>query len=595
MASPDGDRAISDVCATIRRASESARTSAHGPVWLALREHGDLMARAVALEQLDAKVGATLPLYGLPFAVKDNIDVAGLPTTAGCPAFAYTPGHSAPVVERLEQAGAICIGKTHLDQFATGLVGTRSPLGPVPNPFNAAYVCGGSSSGSAVAVALGHVAFALGTDTAGSGRIPAAFNNIVGIKPSRGLLSTRGVVPACRSLDCVSILAPDFATAWKVMHVAARRDDDDPFARDVRQRPVFGPAIRLGLLSPLEFCGDALAQAHFSAVIEQWKALGVETIEVPFAPFMEVANLLYEGPWVAERDAAIGAFLNAHPDECDPAVRSIVAGAARFTATDAFRSGHRLRELAAQLAPVWRRLDALLVPTAPTIPTLADVARDPLAANAQLGRYVNFVNLLDLSAIAVPAGFRGDGLPAGFTLMAPAGSDHALAELAHRYLLRHPSRMGVSETIGELGPSPLPLPDDREWVRLAVAGAHMRGMPLNHELVSQDARFVGTARTAPRYRLHALPGSIPKPGLVRAIGGACIGLELWDVPSDGFGRFVAKIPPPMAIGSVELEAGAWVKGFVCEPIALIEATDITSYDDWRTYIDSRGTQPAAIE
>ena len=583
-----------DVCAAIHRASESTRTSAHGPVWLALRDERDLMARAERLQRLDTKASAALPLYGVAFAVKDNIDVAGLPTTAGCPAFAYTPRDSAPVVERLEQAGAICIGKTHLDQFATGLVGTRAPQGPIPNPFNADYVCGGSSSGSAVAVALGQVAFALGTDTAGSGRIPAAFNNLVGIKPSRGLLSTRGVVPACRSLDCVSILARDLATAWKVMQVAAWRDDTDPFSREVLQRPVVGSMVRLGLLAPLEFCGDAMAESHFAAVAGQWKALGAETIEVPFAPFMEVADLLYEGPWVAERDAAVGNFLRAHPDDCDPAVRSIVESAARFSATDAFRGSYRLRELTVQLAPVWRQIDALLVPTAPTIPTLAAVAREPIAVNAQLGRYVNFVNLLDLAAIAVPAGFRGDGLPAGFTLIAPAGSDHALAELAHRYLSRYPNRLGVSETIAAMEAPPQPLVDDRGWVRLAVAGAHMRGMPLNHELVSHDARFVATARTAPRYRLHALPGPIPKPGLVRAPEGASVGLELWDLPSEGFGRFVAKIPAPMAIGSVELDSGAWVKGFVCEPIALVEATDITSYGDWRTYVDSR-CAPLAVE
>ena len=552
------------------------------------------MARAERLKSQASSAEVAYPLYGTAFAVKDNIDVAGLPTTAGCPAFAYMPRESAPVVERLEQAGAICIGKTHLDQFATGLVGTRSPAGPVPNPFNADYVCGGSSSGSAVAVALGQVAFALGTDTAGSGRIPAAFNNVVGIKPSRGLLSTRGVVPACRSLDCVAILARDLATAWQVLQVAASRDPDDAYAREVRQRPVFAPTVRLGVLSPLEFFGDAMAQAQFAGVRAQWKHLGAETSEVPRAPFTEVSNLLYEGPWIAERDAAIGDFLRAHPDDCDPIVRAIVAGATQFSATDAFRGRHRLRELATQLAPLWQRVDALLAPTAPTIPTLAAVAREPIAANARLGLYVNFVNLLDLAAIAVPAGFRGDGLPSGFTLIAPAGSDHALAELAHRYSLRYPSRMGVGETIGAIGPPPQPLPGMRDWVRLAVAGAHMQGMPLNHELLDQGARFAGAARTAPRYRLHLLAGAIPKPALVRTGEGASIGLELWDVPLDGFGRFTAQIPPPLAIGNVELETGAWVKGFVSEPIALVDAVDITSYGDWRSYIDSRRAGLAAV-
>jgi allophanate hydrolase len=594
MASPAPGRAGAHVCATIRTASEQARTAAHGPVWLALREHDALMARAAELERQASSAGCALPLYGLAFAVKDNIDVAGLPTTAGCTAFAYMPHASAPVVERLEQAGAICLGKTHLDQFATGLVGTRSPLGPVPNPFHADYVCGGSSSGSAVAVALGQVAFALGTDTAGSGRIPAAFNNVVGIKPSRGLLSTRGVVPACRSLDCVAILARDLATAWKALQVAAWRDPDDAYARAVPQRPVFGPVARLGVLAPLEFFGDAMAQAQFAGVRAQWQDLGAEITEVPLAPFSEVSDLLYAGPWIAERDAAIGDFLKAHPDDCDPTVRAIVAGAAQYSATDAFRGRHRRRELAAQVAPVWQRVDALLAPTAPTIPTLAAVAREPIAANAPLGLYVNFVNLLDLAAIAVPARFRSDGLPAGFTLIAPAGSDHALAELAHRYLLRHPHRMGVLETIGETGPSPQPLPDGRDWVRLAVAGAHMCGMPLNHELLAQDARFVAAVRTAPRYRLYELAGAMPKPALVRATEGASIGVELWDVPHEGFGRFTAQVPPPLAIGNVELGTGAWVKGFVCEPIGLVEATDITSYGDWRSYLDSRRRGLAAV-
>src|SRR5208283_5570633 len=372
MAMPAPGPADSDLCATIGAASERARTCTRGPVWLALRAHHELMARAQKLERL-AMSRHDFPLYGVTFGVKDNIDVAGLPTTAGCPAFAYTPRDSAPVVDRLERAGAICIGKTHLDQFATGLVGTRSPHGPVPNPFNADYVCGGSSSGSAVAVALDHVAFALGTDTAGSGRLPAAFNHLVGIKPTRGLLSTRGVVPACRSLDCVAILARELATAWRVLQVAAGHEREDIFARAVRQRPVFAAVARLGLPSPLEFFGDAVAQAQFAAVVEQWRSLGAEIVELPLAALQEISNLLYDGPWVAERDAAFGAFLRAHPEQCDPTVRTIVASAANFSARDAFESGYRLRELAAQLAPTWQRIDALLVPTAPTIPTLAAV------------------------------------------------------------------------------------------------------------------------------------------------------------------------------------------------------------------------------
>ncbi len=586
--------ASADISAAVAEASEQARSTLHGPVWLALRAHDDIMARARCVERLHIDARAKLPLCGLTFGVKDNIDVAGLPTTAGCPAYAHTPRESASVVERLERAGAICIGKTHLDQFATGLVGTRSPHGALPNPFDTEFVCGGSSSGSAVAVALGHVAFALGTDTAGSGRIPAGFNNVVGIKPSRGLVSTRGVVPACRSLDCVSIFAGDLATAWNVLQFAAANDPADPYARTLIQRLPFPATIRLGIFDALEFNGDALAQAHFAGVVSKWRALGAKLADAHFAPFAEVARLLYDGPWIAERDAAFGAFVAAHPEECDPSVRSIVQRAAQFSATDAFRGFHRLREIAGQIEPLWNDVDALLVPTAPTHPRLADVAREPLLANAQLGIYANFVNLLDLAAISVPAGFRNDGLPAGFTLIAPAGSDHALADLAHRYLRAHPNRIGIGKRVAEIGTPPQPLDDEPAWVRLAVAGAHMRDMPLNHELLAAHARFVSTARTAPHYRLHALSGSIPKPGLVREITGASIGLELWELSNESFGRFVAKIPAPMAIGSVELESGEWVKGFVCEPIALTDALDITDYGDWRTYINACHETPAAM-
>ena len=577
--------------ATLSAAANRARDSAHGPVWLALRDRADILSRAHALDAMHTAARTGLPLFGLPFAVKDNIDVAGLPTTAGCPGYSYAPDESAPVVALLEAAGAVCIGKTHLDQFATGLTGTRSPHGALPNPFDSAYVSGGSSSGSAVAVALGHAAFALGTDTAGSGRVPAGFNNLVGIKPSRGLISARGVVPACRSLDCVSILAADLGTAWAVMRVAARFDDGDPFARQLSQRPPFagtygkGP-VRLAIPQPLELSGDRQTEMHFGRIQDHWLTLGAVVTGVPFEPFVETARLLYDGPWVAERAAAFGAFVAAHPEQCDPAVRSIVDGAALYSATDAFRASYRLKELAATIAPLWNSVDALLLPTAPGFPRLAEVAAEPFAAHGRLGRYCNFVNLLDLAAIAVPAGFRSDGLPAGFTLVAPAGSDHALAELAHRYLAAHPHRMGTSERVAGPGPVPEPLDDGRPAVRLAVAGAHMRGMPLNYELVAQRARFVCAARTAPNYRLHALPGRIPKPGLVRTEPGAgrSIGLELWDVPQDRFGSFVAAIPPPLAIGSVEIEDGAWVKGFVCEPIALRDAVDITAHGDWRTYL-----------
>ncbi len=570
--------------AVVERAAARASTSNHGPVWISRHSADVLSRRTRALDALDAQARAALPLFGLPFAAKDNIDVAGLPTTAACPAFAYEPARSAAVVELLERAGAVCLGKTNLDQFATGLVGTRSPYGAVPNPFDDRRIAGGSSSGSATAVALGQVAFALGTDTAGSGRVPAGFTNTIGFKPTPGLISARGVVPACRSLDCVSIFASDFNVGWRVMLAATAFDPADAYARHILPRAHFATPLRVGVFEPLEFAGDDMAAAAFARTVDAMRALGASIVRVPFAPFQQVAALLYDGPWIAERDAAFGAFAAAHPDDCDPVVREIVRGAGAFSATDGFRGAYRLRECARDIAPIWDTMDALLAPTTPNFPSLADVEASPREVNTMLGTYTNFANLLDLAAIAIPAGFRGDGLPTGVTFLAPAGSDHALALLAHRVLSEYPPTMGISGTRATSGPLPEPLPDARPRIRIAVAGAHMRGMPLNHELATRDARFVAATRTASRYQLYALPGALAKPGLVRTPQGAAIGVELWDVPSDRFGSFVAGIPPPLAIGSVELGDGAWVKGFVCEPIALEGAQEITHHGDWRSYL-----------
>jgi allophanate hydrolase len=348
--------------------------------------------------------------------------------------------------------------------------------------------------------------------------------------------------------------------------------------------------LRLGIFDPLTFAGDAASAATFERATSAMRALGAKMVSVPFAPFAEVAALLYEGPRLAERDAAFGAFVAEHPEACDPVVRDIVRGAAAFSATDAFRGEYRLREIAREVAGVWDSIDALLVPTAPNFPTLADVAAAPREVNSGLGTYTNFANLLDLAAIAIPAGFRDDGLPAGVTLLAPSGSDHALAQVARKYLNAHPQTLGTSGITASAIESLPALPDARPHIRVAVAGAHMRGMPLNHELATRDARFVAVTRTSPRYRLYALPGALPKPGLVRAAAGRTIGVEVWDVPSERFGSFVAGIPPPLAIGSIELDGGAWVKGFVCEPIALEGAREITHHGDWRNYLAAeRGT------
>ena len=402
-------------------------------VWIHRPPDDELRDRAAALDARHA-AGEAMPLYGLPFAVKDNIDVAGWPTTAGCPEFAYTPEHSATVVDRLTDAGALPVGKTNLDQFATGLVGVRSPYGTSRNPFDPRFIPGGSSSGSAVAVASGLVSFALGTDTAGSGRVPAAFNNIVGLKPTRGALSTSGVVPACRSLDCGSIFALCAGDAAAVFDVAAAFDAADPFSRRRLPATIEGDPAGLRFAVPraadLEFFGDAAAERIFSDAVARLEALGARPIEVDISPLLEVARLLYEGPWVAERYAAIAEFIEARRGAMHPITRQIIEAGAAPSAVDAFRAFYRLRQLARDVAPMWDDAEILMTPTAATIYTVAEIESDPVGRNGNLGYYTNFMNLLDLCGVAVPAGFRDDGLPLGVTLAAPAGNDAMLCRLA---------------------------------------------------------------------------------------------------------------------------------------------------------------------
>ena len=526
-------------------------------IWIVPPERQRLLGRAEELERLGPDAREAMPLWGVPFAVKDNIDVAGLPTTAACPAFAYTPGADAPAVRRLLDAGAILVGKTNLDQFATGLVGVRSPYGTPRNPFDARYVPGGSSAGSAVAVAQGLASFALGTDTAGSGRVPAGFCGLVGLKPSRGLLSCEGVVPACRSLDCVSVFAASAADAAAVLAVVRGESAGDPYARAYRPLPLPGwRGLRLGIPEAPEFFGDAGYAKLFSAARTRARYLGARIVPVDFAPFAEAARLLYEGPWVAERYAAVGAFIDEHPEAVHPVTRRIIAPAKEASAADAFRAMYRLEALRRRAARVWERIDALMVPTAPTIPTLADLEADPIGPNTRLGTYTNFVNLLDLAALALPAGRRADGLPFGVTLLAPAMTDDALLDLG------------------------------TEWeglVELAVVGAHLEGQPLHHEL--GGAPLLRRTKTAPAYRLYALGGTVPpKPGLVRvAEGGGEVEVEVYALDAARFGRFVAKVPPPLAIGTLELADGSRIKGFVCEPAALADAEDITRFGGWRAY------------
>lgn len=535
---------------------------------------------------------ARLPLYGVPFAVKDNIDAAGWPTTAACPEFAYLPGEDATVVRRLRAAGAILVGKTNLDQFATGLVGTRSPHGAVPNAFRPEYVSGGSSSGSASVVARGLAAFSLGTDTAGSGRVPAGFNNIVGLKPTRGWLSTAGVVPACRTLDCVSVFALTVDDAALVARIAGGYDDADPYSRE-QPADVARPwpaAPRLAIPAQLEFFGDAQAAAAFDDAVRALREDGASVESLDFAPFAELAALLYQGPWVAERYAAVEGLLREKPDAIHPVVRGIVEQAGRYSALDAFKAEYRRAELSRRIHRALEGYDALVVPTSPSIYTIAELQADPVALNSRLGVYTNFANLADLSALAVPAGMRADGLPAGITLIGPAWQDAALARFGRQWQASRGLPLGAT---GAPLPASAAAPQPAaHTVRVAVVGAHLTGMPLNHQLTSRRAAFVERTRTAGDYRLYALAGTTPpKPGLVKSGAGEPIEVELWDVPLPAFGAFVAEIPAPLGIGTLELEDGRQVKGFICEPRGLEGALDITAFGGWRAYLASLGAAP----
>jgi len=565
------------------------------PVWISTASASTLRERAHSLDRKlddDPERALQSPVFGALVGVKDNIDVRGLETTAACPRYAYLPEASAPVVAALERGGAIVVGKTNLDQFATGLVGTRSPHGAVPNAFDPRFISGGSSSGSAVAVARGLVHVALGTDTAGSGRVPAGFNNIVGWKPTRGVLSAHGMVPACRSLDCMSIFALTVGDAARVFSVAsqarppgARRALDRPRLRD-------GFTFALPRRDQLEYFGDTRAAWAFEAAIERLERLGGTPLEIDFAPWRSVAAMLYEGPHVAERLAGLRTFFDAHAEAIEPTVRGIVAGGRRFTAADAFVAQANVAATAEALAPTWRRADVMVVPTAPTIYRIAEVDAEPLELNRRLGTYTNFVNLLDLAAIAVPSSMRDDGLPSGITLIGPAGSDWMLASLAQRY--HHAAGLSLGALSTALPPADA-LPGG-EVAQVAVVGAHLTGLPLNHELTERGATLARRARTAPAYRLYALPATTPpKPGLVRHEGtqAHAIDVEVWELSHTALGAFLAGVPRPLAIGNVELDDGSWVKGFLCESSAIAGAEDISRYGGWRRYLDARSPAQAA--
>jgi allophanate hydrolase len=548
------------------------------------------------LQALADKDPATLPLYGIPFAIKDNIDLASIPTTAACPAFAYTPTRSAKIVELLIQAGAIPLGKTNMDQFATGLVGTRSPApwGPCRNALNPDYISGGSSSGSAVAVALGLVSFALGTDTAGSGRVPAMLNNIYGLKPSRGLLSMRGVLPACRSLDCPSLFALSANDLQQLFTVTAQADVEDvysrsnPYANSARKwgLPKRKPRIAVPTAANLQFFGQHDAAQRFAAAVEQWREFDATLIECDIAPLLAAAQLLYAGPWVAERYAAIAAFIEQQPEQIHPVVRTIIEGARSKTAIDAFVAEYQMQAYRQAAQRLLADVDFLLTPTAPGVWSIAELLNDPVTLNSQMGYYTNYLNLLDLCGIAVPAGLLDCGVGFGVTMIAPALREQVLLGYAHQWQLLRNNVVGagISVTLPAVNAN-----DPSSLVSVAVCGAHLSGMPLNWQLRERGAQLLYAGKTSKHYRLYALAGAgIARPGLVRdAQHGAHIDIEVWSLTRGEFGDFVANIPAPLGIGKLETEHGEWVCGFICEPCGIAGATEITQQGGWRQYMQSR--------
>jgi allophanate hydrolase len=576
---------------TVARSFQRIRDHDDPAIFISLRDEKQALAEA---EALTAKDAARLPLYGIPVAVKDNIDVAGLPTTAACPAFAYSPAHDATSVARLRAAGAIIIGKTNLDQFATGLVGVRSPYGIPNNPMCGDLIPGGSSSGSAVAVSAGLVPLALGTDTAGSGRVPAMLNNIVGLKPSLGLISTAGLVPACRTLDCVSVFSLVVDDAMTALAAMAGLDDADPFSRNrpLARMTAFPANLRLGVPrnGQLIFFGDKASEKAYRDALQRWTALGATLVEFDLEPFYETARLLYEGPWVAERYLVIRDLLASSPESIHPVTREITIAGARLSAADTFSALYRLQALRKVSERAFAGIDALVLPTAPTVYSTAQVLANPVELNSRLGTYTNFVNLLDLCGLALPAAIRPDDIPFGITLLAPAGQDAHLASIGRVFHADTKLNMG-----GRSLPQPplatLPQNLGGDEIAIAVVGAHLSGMPLNGELKALGGRLLETATTAPDYRLYALPTTPPKPGMLRVEKGAgsSIELELWALSAAAFGKFVAAIPPPLSIGTVRLADGRGVKGFIVEPADVDGARDISAFGGWRAFVMEKVT------
>lgn len=554
-------------------------------IFIHLRDRDDLIAEAEALGDYDP----TRPLWGIPYAAKDNIDVAGIETTAGCPAYAYTPTDDAFVIAQLRAAGALMVGKTNLDQFATGLVGVRTPYGAPLNAVDPEIVPGGSSGGSGVIVGHGIVSFSLGTDTAGSGRVPAALNNIVGLKPTLGALSASGVVPACRTLDTISIFALTVDDAYAAFSVARGFDPTDAYSKPLPHENLTEPAgtLRIGVpdAGSIEFFGDTVQQAAFERDVAVLRARGAEIVEIDFAPLYAIADMLYEGAWVAERYTVIADLLATNPDALHPVTRQIITHAESMSAADAFTGMYRLAELKRAAEPMLDSVDLLCVPTVPTFYSVADLEADPVTPNSNNGTYTNFVNLLDMCGIAVPTAPRSDGRPGSVTMLAGAGQDALAASVARGFEQDCPRKMGATD---HAIPNPAPLPSaPSDAIEIAVCGAHMTDLPLNWQLTDLGATFLRTAQTTEGYKFYALAGGPPaRPGLIKDAGpqSGAIALEIWSLPKSGFGTFMAGIPAPLGIGTIDLSDGTAVKGFLCEPSGLDGATDITALGGWRAFL-----------
>ena len=556
-------------------------------IFLHLDEQERILSEARDLGKFDP---ISHPLWGIPYVVKDNIDVGGMPTTVACPEFTNYPEKDAFSVSLLRDAGALVIGKTNLDQFATGLVGLRSPYPAPRNAIRPDLVPGGSSSGSAIAVATGIVSFALGTDTAGSGRVPAALNGIVGLKPSLGLISSTGVVPACRTLDTVSILATNVADAWSVLSCTALHDENDSFAQHGELGELTPPPPNLRVAVPdknsIKFFDDLDQTDSFARSLDSLQELDAEICEHDFEKFYQAADLLYEGVWVVERYHVVEELLRKDPDCMDPVVKSIIEKANSYSALDAFRDFYRLQDLKRETEVIFKNADMLCVPSVPCFFSLNDLKKDPIVPNSRLGTYTNFVNLLDLCGIAVPVAPRRDGLPGSITLIAPAGHDGAVSGFALK--LQMSLRPPIGATDWSL-PNIFFEPDSvsHSEIEIAVVGAHMSGMPLNYQLMENGARFLRSDRTNNDYKLYCLSDyQPPRPGLIKISGGSSIELEIWAMPKSNFGAFMGGIPHPLGIGTISLASGDTVQGFICESIGILEAIDITSYGGWREYINS---------